>query len=150
MPMDGIEKLKLELNHLYIKYHRAELLGEDPLGLVSPHLTTSDFELVSYVSASLSYGRVEQIRKSLIRLWSRLEKAGLKSGGEGLHSFLVDNSGTTLKKEFKPALKGWIHRFNNEEDILILFQVLQIAAKAEESLGEIYAHEKTQAPTEKF
>jgi hypothetical protein len=102
--------IKNELEHLYRLYHRPELLGEDPLGLVSAEMSSDDFELVSYVSASPSYGRVEQIRKSLQGLWSRLEKIGLGLGGAGLSRYLVDNSGITLKKEFGKALKGWVQR----------------------------------------
>ena len=130
--------IKNELEHLYRLYHRPELLGEDPLGLVSAEISSDDFELVSYVSASLSYGRVEQIRKSLQGLWSRLEKIGLGLGGAGLSRYLVDNSGITLKKEFGKALKGWVHRFNDEKDLLSLFLVLQLAIKEHKSLGELY------------
>ncbi len=144
------EQLKNELNLLYKKYHHAELLGEDPLGLVSTRLSEKDFEFVSYVSASLSYGRVEQIRKSLSALWIRLEELSLSQGGEGLHSLLVDNSWRTLKKDFQKVLKGWVHRFNDEEDILVLFKTLHRIANENRSLGEIYVSNTTEDPTEKF
>ncbi len=121
--------LSRELNLLYKKYHHADLLAEDPLGLVHRSLSAMDFELVSYVSASLSYGRVEQIRKSLSALWRRLELLSLEDGGGGLHSLLADNSWTTLRKDFQKALKGWVHRFNDEEDILILFKTLHRVAR---------------------
>jgi len=144
------EALKNELALLYKKYHHAELLGEDPLGLVNGHLSENDFEFVSYVSASLSYGRVEQIRKSLSALWKRLEELSLLQGGEGLHSLLVNNSWKTLKKDFQIALKGWVHRFNDEEDILVLFKTLHRIAVDQRSLGQIYASSTTEHPTEKF
>jgi uncharacterized protein (TIGR02757 family) len=136
--MDGIKKLRAELNALYAKYHKPELLNEDPLGLVSGKLSDEDFELVSYVSASISYGRTEQIRKSLQKLWKTLHPLGIESDGANLHAYIVENSGKTLKKDFSKALKGWVHRFNNEEDILVLFQVLQLAIKDHKSLGAIY------------
>lgn len=144
------EKIKNELSLLYKKYHHAELLGEDPLGLVSGHLSERDFEFVSYVSASLSYGRVEQIRKSLSALWIRLEELSLLQGGEGLHSLLVDNSWKTLKKDFQKVLAGWVHRFNNEKDIIVLFKTLHRIAADQRTLGQIYASSTTEHPTEKF
>lgn len=143
--MRKVAVIKNELEHLYKLYHRPELLGEDPLGLVSGEMTSEDFEVVSYVSASLSYGRVEQIRKSLQGLWSRLEAIGLGTGGAGLSEYLVDNSGITLKKEFGKVLKGWVHRFNDEKDILSLFVVLQSALKEYKSLGAVYLNAGNEA-----
>lgn len=142
--------VRRELDRLYKEYHQTELLSEDPLGLVSVRLNTHDFELVSYVSASLSYGRVEQIRKSLVALWSRLENLSLGEGGEGLHSLFVDNSWKTLKKDFKKLLSGWVHRFNDEEDILVLFKTLHRIASERASLGDLYAADATEDPTQKF
>lgn len=142
--------LKRELSALYKKYHHAELLAEDPLGLVSGALSASDFEFVSYVSASLSYGRVEQIRKSLSALWQRLEGLGIKSGGQGLHTLFVDNSWKTLNKDFQRALKGWVHRFNDEEDIFVLFKTLHRVAHEKTSLGDLYSSHLSENPTERF
>ncbi len=149
--MARVEELKRELNALYDQYHRAELLGEDPLGLVSHTLSNSDFELVSYVSASLSYGRVEQIRKSLQSLWTRFEILGLGPGGKGLHAYLVDKSRKSLKQDLSKVLRGWVHRFNDEEDIAVLFQILQSVALSSGSMGELYAATPTEkSPTERF
>lgn len=153
--MDGTKialdsKIKVELELLYKKYHHVELLGEDPLGLVSKELGSEDFELVSYVSASLSYGRVEQIRKSLTELWIRLAKLSIQSDGSGLQAFFVDNSWKTIKKDFQKVLKGWVHRFNNEKDMLVLLKTLHRISSEKRTLGDLYAEGVSECPTEKL
>ncbi len=134
-----IESLSSELESLYSLFHRKELMLRDPLGLVNPHLNPHDFELVSFVSAGLSYGRVEQIQKSLRELWQRLEAVGLGKGGEGLATFLVDNSWKKIEKSLQLALEGWVHRFNKSEDILALFRVFKNIYSKHESLGALYS-----------
>jgi hypothetical protein len=61
-----MESLSVELESLYCLFHRKELMLRDPLGLVNAKINPYDFELVSFVSSGLSYGRVEQIQKTLI------------------------------------------------------------------------------------
>ncbi|MEZ4813686.1 MAG: DUF2400 family protein [Bdellovibrionota bacterium] len=147
--MDGA-KIKRELESLYKKYHRPELLGEDPLGHVSNSLSPEDFELVSYVSASLSYGRVEQIKKSLSSLWIRIEKVSSDRKPKSLHALFVDNSWKVLENDFRLSLKGWVHRFNDEKDILILLKTLHRVVHSGLSLGELYAQELSSDPTQKL
>ena len=142
--------IRKELFSLYKKYHKAELLGQDPLGLVNASLDDRDFEFVSYVSASLSYGRVEQIRKSLMSLWSRLEPLLGNDYGQGFHSLLVNNSWKTLNKELSLLLEGWVHRFNQSEDLLVLFKVLHRVSRETGSLGVLYAVTKNECPTIKL
>ncbi len=134
-----IESLSAELETLYALFHRKELMLRDPLGLVNSNLNPHDFELVSFVSAGLSYGRVEQIQKSLSELWTRLELVGLGKGGEGLANFLVDNSWKKTEKSFLFALEGWVHRFNKSEDIVTLFHVFKNIYSKHESLGALYS-----------
>lgn len=134
-----IQSLALELENLFSLYHHKDLMLRDPLGLVNSKLNPQDFELVSFVSAGLSYGRVEQIQKSLIYLWIRLEKIGLKKEGEGLTAFLVDNSWKKIEKELHLALKGWVHRFNKSEDIVSLFHAFKNIISEYESLGALYS-----------
>lgn len=132
-------KLGVELEHLYSLFHRKELMLRDPLGLVKNDLNPHDFELVSFVSAGLSYGRVEQIQKSLSELWMRLEKIGLGKGGEGLATFLVDNSWKKTEKSLELALAGWVHRFNKGDDLIALFHVFKNVYSKHESLGALYS-----------
>lgn len=139
--------IRIELDSLYKKFHKKELLLSDPLGLVSTKLNKSDFEIVSYISASLSYGRVEQIQKSLVQLWKRLESVSGFEMGEGLHTLFVDNSWKTLHKDFKLLLKGWVHRFNTAEDMLILLKTLQKIITEQGSLGNLYVHQEAESPT---
>ena len=134
-----IESLGAELENLYSLFHRRELMLLDPLGLVNTGLNPHDFELVSFVSAGLSYGRVEQIQKSLSELWKRLENVGLGKGGEGLATFLVDNSWKKIEKNLQLSLKGWVHRFNKSEDIVALFHVFKNVYSKHESLGALYS-----------
>jgi uncharacterized protein (TIGR02757 family) len=134
-----IKSLALELESLYSLYHRKELMLRDPLGLVNSQLNPNDFELVSFVSAGLSYGRVEQIQKSLTELWKKLEYLGLDKGGGGLSIYLLNNPWKTLEKDIQLALKGWVHRFNKSDDIVTLFHVFKNVYSKYESLGALYS-----------
>lgn len=142
--------LRLELENLYSLFHHKELMLRDPLGLVNSDLNPHDFELVSFVSAGLSYGRVEQIQKSLYQLWLRLEGLGLGRGGEGLATFLVDKSWKKTEKSLKQALEGWVHRFNKGHDVIALFKVFRNIYIKHESLGALYSSFSSHDPEMKI
>ena len=61
--------IKTVLDKLYIKYNHRELIKPDPLQFVYRYDKSSDQEIIALLSADLAYGRVEQIEKSLTKLF---------------------------------------------------------------------------------
>ncbi len=117
---------------LYKDFNLASKVYSDPLAMINPKLSPEDFEIVSFLAAGISYGRVEQIQKSCAGLWQRLEKVGIKSGGTGISSFLKNSPNIT--KELSRALKGWVHRMNTHNDMLEIFESISFNLKANGSL----------------
>lgn len=145
-----LARISEDLEILFRDLHHKSNLQRDPLGVVCPELAPKDFEIVSFVSAGLSYGREEQIRKSLGILWQKLQKVGLRNEGEGIHELLVDNSWKSLEREFKSSLKGWIYRFNDASDIVALFKSLKTILENHASLGEMFATRKAEKPEQRI
>ncbi|MGD9110310.1 MAG: DUF2400 family protein, partial [Phycisphaerales bacterium] len=70
-----IQQLRDVLENLYKKYNRFELIKPDPLQFVYRYSNKRDMEIAGFLAASLAYGRVQQIEKSVDKLLGRM-KAG--------------------------------------------------------------------------
>ena len=55
----------MNLETLYKKYNRFELIEPDPLMFVYKYKNTGDREVVALISACFAYGNVKQIIKNL-------------------------------------------------------------------------------------
>ncbi len=128
--------------------------------MVDRDLSPQDFEVVSFLVAGLSYGRVEQIQNSLAKLFEVLFLATQKrpqkihKNGAGLCQFLKqanDDSFLNLR-EFLFAEK-WKHRLNTAEDIVQLFMKLSELYKKHHSLCAVFQlawHENPRIQIEQF
>ena len=58
------------LDALYEKYNHREFIGDDPLQFVYKYSDRADMEIAGFLSSALAYGRVQQISKSLEKLFS--------------------------------------------------------------------------------
>ncbi|MBL8027221.1 MAG: TIGR02757 family protein [Fibrobacteres bacterium] len=97
---------------LYKRYHRECFIADDPLIVVKKFKTAEDIETAAFYAALLSYGRVEQIIKSLNNLFDKMEwKPAL---------FAKTNTYASSLK----ALDGFKHRFNNAVDMALLTAAL--------------------------
>lgn len=100
------------LEKLYRKYNRRELIKPDPLQFVYKYSSQADMEIAGLLSAVLAYGRVEQIQKSLTRLFS-----------------IIGDSPRAFVRDFGPAhrrkLQGFKHRFTSGDDISDLLTLLK-------------------------
>jgi uncharacterized protein (TIGR02757 family) len=97
---------------LYKRYHRECFIADDPLVVVKKFKSPEDIEVAAFYAALLSYGRVEQIIKSLNNLFDKMEwKPAL---------FAKNNSYTSVLK----ILDGFKHRFNNAGDMALLTAAL--------------------------
>jgi len=129
-------KDRLYFEALYARFNDSTKLDSDPLVMVSSDLRPEDFELVSFIVAGLSYGRVEQIQKSVADLFLRLSRLGLGSNGAGLAKFLRNSENSRVA--MSPILRGWVHRMNTHRDLLDLFEKLSLLLKKHHSLCRCY------------
>ncbi len=106
------------LEDLYQRYNRRELVHPDPLEFLYDYQYVKDREIVALLAASLAYGRVTQILKSVSLVLSRignptrfLETAGLEqikdSLGDIRHRFTTGNDLALLLFGIKRALESY-------------------------------------------
>ena len=96
---------KAALEELYERYNRRELARGDPLGFLYDYEDPADREVVGLVAASLAYGRVAQILKSVASVLGRV--------GPSPAAFLLRSSRGSLR-----ALFGdFRHRFTTGEEL---------------------------------
>jgi uncharacterized protein (TIGR02757 family) len=117
-------QLKEVLEKLYVKYNRRELVPPDPLQFVYRYSAPADMEIAALLAATLAYGRVEQIGKTLSNLFGRM--------GKSPYEFVL-NFGKTDRRE----LQGLKHRFTAGEDICDLLELLKLVF---EKNGSIEKH----------
>ncbi len=114
--------LKQTLDGFYKKYHDASYLRFDPLEFVRGLQGRDDRELGGLLCASLSYGRVEQIRASIAKILN-------VTGGE-VYRFACE---TPLSAKIA-CLSHVKHRFNTGLDMAVL---LECGARAIQRHGSL-------------
>jgi uncharacterized protein (TIGR02757 family) len=119
------------LDRLYVRYHRVEFLGSDPLEFPHRYRDFLDQEAVALLSALLAYGNVKQIRRSVetaLLLMGRSPQVFVRSLAEpaGLARALT-------------ALSPFVHRFNRGVDVVVLFALLSKSWRKHGSLGAHFA-----------
>jgi uncharacterized protein (TIGR02757 family) len=105
-------KIKQVLERLYRKYNHRDLIKPDPLQFVHRYSVPSDMEIVALLAASLAYGRVQQIQKSLTDLFERM--------GESPYAFVQG-----FDKAKRERLNNFKHRFTTGQDISDLLALLR-------------------------
>ena len=101
---------------MYQKYNHRNLIKPDPLQFIYNYSDSRDMEIVGLLSAALAYGRVEQIQKSLIKLFGII--------GEKPSEFVLNLNQSKRKK-----LQDFKHRFNTGDDISDLLELLKTIIK---------------------
>ncbi len=104
------------LEKLYERYNHKNLIKPDPLQFIYNYSNSSDMEIAGLLSAALAYGRVEQIQKSLIKLFEIM--------GDSPYEFVMSFNQGKRKK-----LQNFKHRFNTGNDISDLFELLKTILK---------------------
>ncbi|MEI6092791.1 MAG: TIGR02757 family protein [bacterium] len=97
---------KKTMDTIYERYNRRELVNPDPLVFLYNYSNPEDRELVGIIAATLAYGRVAQILKSVNII--------LKFLGTTPHKSLLETS----KKDISDGLKGFKHRFTTDEEMI--------------------------------
>jgi len=119
-------KLRDVLEKLYKKYNRRQFIPPDPLQFVYRYKSKADREIAALLSASLAYGRVQQIEKDLNLLFSII--------GKSPYEFTTHFNSTKRK-----ILTKFKHRFNTGDDICDLLLVLKIVLKKSGSIEKFFA-----------
>lgn len=114
------------LDKFYREYDFQERMRHDPVEFPHRYVSFSDIEVVGFVSSCFAYGRVELFRAVLEKIFSKM--------GASPFEFLA---GFNLKKDAK-RFAGIKYRFNENEDILCLFFLLQRVLKKNDSLMKAF------------
>lgn len=105
-------QIKDVLEKLYAKYNHRKFIRPDPLQFVYQYSRSEDMEIAGFLAASLAFGRVVQIEKSVSSLLGRM--------GESPYEFVKDFGESERKK-----LRDFRHRFISGDDISDLLELLR-------------------------
>jgi uncharacterized protein (TIGR02757 family) len=117
--------IKSVLDKLYNKYNHRDLIKPDPLQFVYKYNKPCDQEIVALLSADLAYGRVEQIQKSLTRLFELM--------GDSPYEFVREFDKAKRKK-----LHSFKHRFTIGQDISDLLTCLRKVLDKHNTIEEFF------------
>lgn len=113
---------------IFKKYHKSKYLEIDPLIIVHRYSEKSQIEMVGLLAASLAYGRVDIIIRSIEKV--------LFISGNNLKDFTINTSYSHKKRK----LANFKHRFNDGEDIALLLESIKLIYKKFGSLEELFYH----------
>ena len=117
----AVVKAAAALDALYEQYNHRRFIGDDPLQFVYKYTDPADMEAAGFFASALAYGRVQQISKSLERLFSIM--------GESPAGFIRNFTDADRRR-----LAGFKHRFNTGEDIADLSVLLKGVIKKHGSI----------------
>ena len=112
------------MEKLYRGYNHKKLIPPDPLQFVYRYSARADMEIAALLAATLAYGRVEQIQKTLENLLGRM--------GKNPYEFVRDFGPAKRQK-----LLDFKHRFTPGKDIGDLLELLKLVF---EKNGSIEKH----------
>ncbi len=118
--------LRKELERLYIKYNRPELINPDPLQFLGSFADIKDREIVALIASSLAYGRVAQIIKSVSQVVDKMLPSP--------RTFLE----TSSNKKIQSVFKGFKHRFTTDEDLVGLLLGIKGVLRRHGSLNRCF------------
>lgn len=121
-----LARLKMALEQLYEKYNRRDLIQTDPLQFVYHYSSRADREIAGLLAAAIAYGKVQQIEKSLSRLFEYMGKSPFAF----VREFDVRESA---------RLRDFKHRFTTGDDLSDLLELLQAVLEEFGGLEEYFA-----------
>jgi len=122
---NGIQKLRCYLDGLYLNYNRREYISPDPLQFLYDYSDPGQREIVGLLAASLAYGKVAQILKSVSLVLERM--------GDPI-AFVNESDGVILT-----AFQGLKHRFTTGDQVGRLLLGVKRAIMEFGSLKECFA-----------
>lgn len=109
---DRPAEVRRVLESLYARYNHRRLVKPDPLQFPYRYSKRQDVEIVGLLASGLAYGRVQQIEKSLIRLFEYM--------GKSPFDFVRD-----FDPHKRAQLRDFKHRFTVGDDISDLLELLR-------------------------
>lgn len=114
------------LEELYSKYNRREYIHPDPLEFLYRYEEPADREIAGLVAASLAYGRVAQILRSVSFVLDRMPRPA---------RFLRDSTKRSLARRFA----GFRHRFTTAEELADMLTGAKRVLETHGTLGAFFA-----------
>jgi len=121
------KQVKCKINELYTQYHSPTFLGIDPLVTLVQFSRREDLEVGGLIASALSYGRVENIIKSIETIFSCM--------GESPYTFITTTDYSTKKRVFKK----FKHRFTTGADIALYTHAVAGILKKHGSIETFFA-----------
>ena len=97
--------VKYKLESVYKEYNKREYIDPDPLLFLYDYTEKQDIEIVGFIAASLAYGRVDQIMKTIRLVLGKLKPSPFK--------YLVQRTEKDIIRDFK----GFKYRFARDSHI---------------------------------
>ena len=121
-------KLRSRLERLYQRFHNLLFLASsfDPLQFPRRYRRPEDQELAAFFAASLAYGHIQQIRRSVESLLARM--------GDSPHRFVLSFD----PRRDAGCFEGFVHRFNTGLDFAVLCSLLRQVLERHGSLGDYF------------
>ena len=111
----SFEDIQNKLKNIYKELNKPEFIHPDPLEFIYNYTQNKDREIVGLIGASLAYGRVAQILKSVsnvLRILTQTPANYLKK---------------TTRRQLSHQLKGFKHRFTTEDELVnVLWNIRRI------------------------
>lgn len=128
--------MKEWLEARYEELNRRCYVHPDPLECLYAYNETADREIAALVAASLAYGQVRQILKSVNAVLSRM--------GPSPHAYLIHTSPARLQRD----MAGFVHRFARDVHVSALLLSVQRILFEHGSLYQCFlAHQKASGRT---
>jgi len=118
------------LDGIYRRFNRRSFVHPDPLEFLYCYRDVRDREVVALIAASLAFGRVMQILKSVARVLGKM--------GEGPRRFIMSSSDADLRGTFA----GFRHRFVGEVEFVSLLSGMRDVIRRYGSLNECFLNGK--------
>jgi len=117
--------LKQKLEYHYKAFDKSKL-EPDPLQFPHKYKKKNDIELIAFISSIFAYGNIKQIINTLNKITLIL--------GEHPTNYLIEKNKAAIKRD----LKGIVHRFFTNEDIINLLFLLKNIYSKPNSLENIF------------
>ncbi len=108
---------------LFEQFHSSHWIASDPIQYAHRYSKADDREIAAFIAALFAYGSVQLVHRAVA--------AVLEPMGKSPAQFVRDFDGTN-------HWKGFYHRFHNEDHVMVLMKLLQLALTQYGSLGELF------------
>jgi uncharacterized protein (TIGR02757 family) len=120
------EELRDFLEAKYERFNVSAFIDDDPVSIPHRYTSKSDIEIAAFLTATISWGN----RKSIIKSASHM----MELMGDAPYDFVMNHTARDLK-----ALKGFVHRTFNAEDLADFIRALKNLYEEHASMERFFA-----------